>query len=63
MKFPYSTVILAASDNGHFFAFRRPEIPVWISGRAGRAEVVGLVDTGSDKTIFPGRSAMRCKSR
>jgi Predicted aspartyl protease len=53
MKFPYSTVIVAGSGNGHFLALRRPEIQASVIGPAGKMGVTALVDTGSDQTIFP----------
>jgi Aspartyl protease len=53
MKFPYSTAIAKDEGTGDFVIFRRPEIPIEIAGQLGRAEVIGLVDTGSDHTIFP----------
>jgi predicted aspartyl protease len=53
VKFPYSSIISADPDTGDFLLFRRPEIPVTIVGSAGSATYVGLVDTGSDNTIFP----------
>jgi hypothetical protein len=51
--FPYSSIISADPGTGDFLLFRRPEIPVTISGPIGSATYVGLVDTGSDNTIFP----------
>ena len=53
MNFPYSSIISTSADGGDFLLFRRPEIPVTIIGAAGRATFIGLVDTGSDNTIFP----------
>jgi hypothetical protein len=52
MIFSYQPVIVAAAD-GDFLELLRPEIEVSIEGVLGRATVVGLVDTGSDNTIFP----------
>ena len=53
MKFPYSSIISAAAGEGDFFVLRRPEVPVTISGPGGSMTLIGLVDTGSDNTIFP----------
>jgi Aspartyl protease len=53
MKFPYSTAIARDDASGNFVIFRRPEIAVEITGPLGRAAMIGLVDTGSDHTIFP----------
>jgi hypothetical protein len=53
MKFPYSSVITAAPGSSDFYLIRRPEIPVTICGPSGRMTLIGLVDTGSDNTIFP----------
>jgi len=53
MRFPYSSLIAADPASGDFLVFRRPEIPVTIIGPAGWVTYIGLVDTGSDNTIFP----------
>jgi hypothetical protein len=53
MKFPYSSIISQAPGGEEFFVIRRPEIPVTIESPIGRLTVIGLVDTGSDNTIFP----------
>jgi hypothetical protein len=52
MIFPYQPVIVAAPD-GDFIELLRPEIEISIVGRSGTATLVGLVDTGSENTIFP----------
>jgi hypothetical protein len=52
MIFPYQPVIVAG-PGGDFLELLRPEIEVSIVGRSGMATFVGLVDTGSDNTIFP----------
>jgi hypothetical protein len=53
MRFPYSSVISIGSGSGEFLLLRRPGIPVVIIGPQGSATYIGLVDTGSDNTIFP----------
>ena len=53
MKFPYSTVISAVPGTDEYVLMRRPEIPVTILGPGGSLTLIGLVDTGSDNTIFP----------
>lgn len=53
MKFPYSSVIAADPASGDYLLFRRPEIPVTIAGPSGKLTLIGLVDTGSDNTVFP----------
>ena len=53
MIFPYSSIISVEPLTGDFLLLRRPEIPVKIRGPKGSATYVGLVDTGSDNTIFP----------
>ena len=53
MNFPYSTIISHDPDSGDFLLLRRPEIPITIGGPEREAAYVGLVDTGSDNTIFP----------
>jgi hypothetical protein len=50
--FPYSSIISPDPSTGDFLLVRRPEIPVTILGAAGAATYIGLVDTGSDHTIF-----------
>ena len=53
MNFPYSSVILADPQSGDFALTHRPEIPITISGPNGSVALIGLVDTGSDFSIFP----------
>lgn len=53
MNFPYSSIISLDPGSGEYLLIRRPEIPVAIVGPSGAATFVGLVDTGSDNTIFP----------
>jgi hypothetical protein len=53
MKFAYSTVISKFPGSNDYVLLRRPEIPVTIVGPAGELSLIGLVDTGSDNTIFP----------
>lgn len=53
MIFPYCSIISVEPHTGDFLLFRRPEIPVTIRGPKESATYVGLLDTGSDNTIFP----------
>jgi hypothetical protein len=53
MKFPYSSLIATEPGTSDFLVIRRPEIPVTIIGPAGWVTLIGLVDSGSDHTIFP----------
>lgn len=53
MRFPYSSVILPEPGTGDLLIMHRPEIPVKVFGSRGAVPVIGLVDTGSDYTIFP----------
>lgn len=53
MKFPYSSLIASDPSSSDFVILRRPEIPITIIGPAGWVTCLGLVDTGSDNTIFP----------
>lgn len=53
MKFPYSMYIVSASDTGEPVPMLRPEVQVRIYGPEGDADALALVDTGSDKSIFP----------
>lgn len=53
MNFPYSASVVARQPDGDFLLAHRPELLVTISGPKGSATLVGLVDTGSDYSIFP----------
>lgn len=53
MKFPYNTLLSEDPQSGDYLVFRRPEIPITISHNQLHATLIGLVDTGSDFTIFP----------
>lgn len=53
MTFSYNSVVSIDSESGDYLIFRRPEIPVTVIGPSGLASYIGLVDTGSDNTIFP----------
>lgn len=53
MIFPYSTALAEDADSGDFLVFRRPEVTVRIAHAGAAIAVDGLVDTGSDLTIFP----------
>jgi predicted aspartyl protease len=45
--------VIVAGLGGDFHLLLRPEIEVSIQGPSGSATYIGLVDTGSDNTIFP----------
>lgn len=53
MRFPYTTAISQDPDTKDYLFFRRPELHVRLVGPEGSQMFVGLVDTGSDRTIFP----------
>ncbi|MEK6257280.1 MAG: hypothetical protein AABP62_01555 [Planctomycetota bacterium] len=53
MIFPYSVVVSQATGSADYFLFRRPEIPITITGTKLARNFLGLVDTGSDHTIVP----------
>lgn len=53
MKFSYASYVSGVPSSGEFIILRRPEIPITISGPSGTVSFMGLVDTGSDHTIFP----------
>jgi hypothetical protein len=53
MIFLYRPVIAAPPDGGDYLLILRPEIPVTVRGAGGVGTYSGLVDTGSDNTIFP----------
>ena len=53
MIFPYRSIITAAPDGNDFLLILHPKIPVTVVGPVGSATYMGLVDTGSDSTIFP----------
>ncbi len=59
MKFPYSKVIWGTTAEGDFVLLQRPEIPIAITGPGGQMSLIGLVDTGSDRTIFPMSAARK----
>ena len=53
MNFPYSSLISRDPATGDLLLLRRPEMPVTIVGPSSSATYIGLVDIGSDNTIFP----------
>lgn len=59
MLFPYSVTISEDPSSGDYFVFRRPELPIRLIGPRGSEDLVALVDTGADRTIFPLGSAAR----
>jgi hypothetical protein len=59
MKFAYTTAICGVTVDGDYLCLLRPEVPVSIVGPAGQMTLTALVDTGSDRTIFPKSVATR----
>lgn len=57
MRFPYRVNLIPIPDSEDLGIVLRPEIPVTLIGPKGDAPTLGLVDTGSDITIFPKRLA------
>jgi hypothetical protein len=53
MKFSYRQIIAQSPDADDYYLILRPEIPVTIAGPSGEVTIYGLLDTGSDNTIFP----------
>ncbi|MGO8750076.1 MAG: aspartyl protease family protein [Thermoguttaceae bacterium] len=53
MRFPYSLAVVRSIDTGEEIVLLRPEVPIHLYGPAGTVEVVALVDTGADNSIFP----------
>jgi hypothetical protein len=53
MIFLYRASVAAAPDGDDYILILRPEIPVTVAGPNGSATYLGLVDTGSDHTVFP----------
>jgi len=53
MRFPYTLCIVPSIDSGEEIVLLRPEIPIRVHGPAAHADVLALVDTGADNSIFP----------
>jgi len=53
MRFPYSLSIARSIDAGDEIVILRPEVPIRVFGPTGAAELLALVDTGSDNSILP----------
>ena len=53
MKFPYTLNIVPSIDTGDEIVLLRPEIPLRVYGPRGHVDVLALVDTGADNSIFP----------
>jgi hypothetical protein len=53
MKFPYTLNIVPSTETGDEIVLLRPEIPLRVYGPAGHVDVLALVDSGSDSSIFP----------
>jgi hypothetical protein len=45
--------VVRSIDTGEEIVLLRPEVPIHLYGPAGTVEVVALVDTGADNSIFP----------
>src|SRR5690348_12795108 len=53
MKFPYTLNIAPSIDSGDEIVLLRPEVPLRVHGPSGHVDVLALVDSGSDNSIFP----------
>jgi hypothetical protein len=53
IRFPYKSLVVRGTRAGSFGTVYRPMIPFHLFGPAGEDEAIGLVDTGSDDTVFP----------
>ena len=53
MRFPYTLNIVPSIDTGEEIVLLRPEIPLRVCGPVGHVDVLALVDTGADNSIFP----------
>jgi hypothetical protein len=53
MKFPYSVNIAPSIESGEEIVVLRPEVRIRVHGPGGVVELVALVDTGADNSIFP----------
>jgi hypothetical protein len=53
MRFSYTLNLAPSIDTGDEIVLLRPEIPIRVYGPAGTADMLALVDTGADNSIFP----------
>jgi hypothetical protein len=53
IRFPYKAIVVRGTRSGGSETVYRPLIPVLLHGPAGYEDLRGLVDTGSDDTLFP----------
>jgi hypothetical protein len=53
MKFPYTLNLVESIDTGDEIVVLRPEVPLRIYGPTGHVDVIALVDSGADNSIFP----------
>jgi hypothetical protein len=53
IRFPYEAVLARGTRAGSYETTYRPMIPLRLFGPIGEYELGGLVDTGSDDTLFP----------
>ncbi len=53
MRFPYTLNVVPSIDTGDEIVLLRPEVPLRIYGPLGHVDVLALVDSGADNSIFP----------
>lgn len=53
MKFPYSISIAPSVESGDAIVMLRPEVLLRLHGPRGHFDIMALVDTGADNSIFP----------
>ncbi len=53
MKFPYDRYLVRGIGTARYATVYRPTVMVRVTGLKGWDDVLGLVDTGADDTLFP----------
>jgi hypothetical protein len=53
MRFQYTLNVVPSIETGEEIVLLRPEIPLRLYGPAGHIDLIALVDTGADNSIFP----------
>jgi len=53
MKFPYTLNIVPSIETGDEIVLLRPEVPLRVYGSTGHIDLLALVDTGADSSVFP----------